>query len=117
MLQRRNFLRLVASGAAVPATWSLSRADAYPSRPVRIVVGVAAGGGADITMRLVGQWLSQHFGHVYIDNRPGAGGNIAAEMVIRAPPDGYTLLAVSIANAVNATLYEKLGFDFIHDVA
>ena len=93
-------------------------AQAYPSRPVRIIVGFAAGGATDIVARLIGQWLSERLGQQFvIENRPGAGSNIATEAVVRAPPDGYTLLLVSPANAINATLYDKLNFNFIRDIA
>jgi tripartite-type tricarboxylate transporter receptor subunit TctC len=95
-----------------------ARAQAYPSRPVRILVGVPAGGGIDITARLIGQWLSERLGQQFVvENRVGAGGNIAAEAIVRAPPDGYTLFLANPANAINATLYENLTFDFIRDVA
>ena len=95
-----------------------ARAQAYPTRPVRIIVGFAAGGPNDIIARLIGQWLSERLGQQFvIDNRPGAASNIATEAVVRAPPDGYTLLLVSTATAINATLYEKLNFDFIRDIA
>jgi tripartite-type tricarboxylate transporter receptor subunit TctC len=115
---RRQFLRLAAGAAAVPATSRLARAQAYPSRPVRIVVGAPAGGGIDITARLIGQWLSDRLGQQFvIENRPGANSNIAAEAVVHAAPDGHTLFLVTPANAINATLYEKLSFNFIRDTA
>ena len=96
----------------------IARAQAYPTRPVRIIVGFAAGGATDIVARLMGQWLSERLGQQFvIENRPGAGSNIATEAVVRAPPDGYTLLLVGAANAINATLYDKLNFNFIRDIA
>src|SRR3979411_1812083 len=108
---RRQFLRLAASATALPALSRIARAQAYPSRPVRIVVGFPAGGGLDITARLQGQWLSDRMGQpVGIENRRGAGSNIATEGVVRAPSDGYTLLLAALPNAVNATLYEKLNY-------
>src|SRR5215831_15892123 len=108
-LPRRNILHLAAGAAALPAISRIAWAQSYPTRPVRIIVGFAAGGGSDITARLIGQWLSERLGQQFvIENRPGAGGNIATETVVRAPPDGYTLLLVNAANAINATLYEKL---------
>src|SRR5215475_2968286 len=117
-LPRRNFLRLAAGAAALPAVSRLASAQAYPSRPVRIVVGLAPAGTNDITARLMGQWLSERLGQQFvIENRPGAGTNIATEMVVRAPADGYTLLLVGAYNAINATLYEKLNFNFIRDIA
>ena len=117
-LPRRNFLRLAAGAAALPALARIARAETYPSRPVRIVVGLAPGGANDIVARLMGQWLSERLGQPFvIENRPGAGTNIATEMVVRAPPDGYTLLFVSATSAINATLYEKLNFNFIRDIA
>jgi tripartite-type tricarboxylate transporter receptor subunit TctC len=117
-LPRRKFLHLAAGAAALPAMQRFAWAQAYPSRPVRIVVGLAPGGTNDITARLMGQWLSERLGQQFvIENRPGAGTNIATEMVVRAPADGYTLLLVGAAQAVNATLYEKLNFNFIRDIA
>ena len=118
-LRRRTFLRLAAGVVALPALSRIARAQAYPSRPVRIVIGFPAGGGADIVARLIGQWLSERLGQPFvIDNRPGAGSNIAAEVVVRAPPDGYTLLLVTLpANAVNSALYDKLSFNFVRDIA
>jgi tripartite-type tricarboxylate transporter receptor subunit TctC len=118
-LPRRKFLHLAAGAAALPAVSRIACAQAYPSRPVRIVIGFPAGGGADIVARLIGQWLSERMGQPFvIDNRPGAGSNIAAEAVVRAPPDGYTLLLVTLpANAVNTSLYDKLSFNFVRDIA
>src|SRR5437660_12808197 len=103
---RRQFLRLVAGAAALPAMSHIASAQAYPSRPVRWIVGFAAGGGNDIVARLLGQWLSERLGQPFIvDNRPGGGANIATEAVVNAAPDGYTLLMAGIPNATNATLY------------
>ena len=117
-LARRQFLHLATIAIAVPAVLRMANAQGYPTRLVRIVVGFAAGGAPDIAARLVAQWLSERLGQQFIiENRTGAGGNIATEAVLDAPADGYTLLLVSLANAVNATLYEKLKFNFIHDVA
>ena len=117
-LPRRQFLRLATGAAAIPAVSRIAWAQTYPTRPVRIVVGFPPGGGADITARLIGQWLSERLGQPFIiDNRPGAGSNIATEAVVRAPADGYTLLLVGAFNAVNATLYDKLNFNFIRDIA
>jgi len=117
-LPRRKFLHLAAGAAALPFAPHVARAQAYPSRPVRIIVAIAAGGAADINARLIGQWLSEHLGQQFIiENRPGAGGNIGTEVVVRAPADGYTLLSVGISRAVNATLYDKLSFNFIRDIA
>jgi tripartite-type tricarboxylate transporter receptor subunit TctC len=116
-LPRRQFLHLTASAAVLPALSRVAWAQAYPSRPVRIIVGFAGGGTTDILARLIGQWLSERLGQPFvIENRPGAGTNIGTETVVRAPPDGYTLLLVPTANAINATLYGKLNFDFIRDV-
>jgi tripartite-type tricarboxylate transporter receptor subunit TctC len=117
-LPRRRFLQLVASAAAVPTAPIVATSqESYPTRPVRLLVGYAAGGPADTVARLTAQWLSERLGQqVLVENRPGAASNIAAEAVVRSPPDGYTLLFVTVSNAVNATLYEKLGFDLIHDM-
>jgi tripartite-type tricarboxylate transporter receptor subunit TctC len=115
---RRQFLHLAAGAAALPVWPRIARPQAYPSRPVRIVVGFPSGGVGDIVARLMGQWLSDRLGQQFIvENRPGAGSNIGTEMVVNAPPDGYTLLLASSANAVGANLYEKLNFNFIRDVA
>ncbi len=117
-LPRREFLRLAAGAAALPAVPLIASAQAYPARPVRIIVGFAPGGGMDIMARLIGQWLSERFGQQFvIENRPGAGTNIATEAVVNAPPDGYTLLLAGFPNASNATLYENLKFNFIRDIA
>ena len=117
-ISRRQLLNLIAGAAALPAFSRIARAETYPSRPVRIIVGFPPGGAADITARLMGQWLSDRLGQQFvIENRPGAGTNIATEAVMRAPADGYTLLLVSVANTVNATLYERLNFDFVRDIA
>jgi tripartite-type tricarboxylate transporter receptor subunit TctC len=117
-LPRRQFLHLAAGAAALPALTRVARAQAYPARPVRIIVGVAAGGTLDILARVMGQWLSERLGQPFIiENRPGASTNIATEAVVRAPANGYTLLSVSPSNAINATLYEKLNFTFIGDIA
>src|SRR5262245_8407107 len=117
-LPRRQFLRLATSAAALPFAPHVARAQAYPTRPVRIVVGFAPGGGADITARVIGQWLSERLSQPFIiDNRPGAGSNIATEAVVRAPADGYTLLMAGTFNAINATLYDKLNFNFLRDIA
>jgi tripartite-type tricarboxylate transporter receptor subunit TctC len=117
-LPRRKFLRLAADVATMPAVSRFACAQAYPMRPVRIIVGVPPGGGIDIIARLIGQWLSERLHQPFlIENRPGAGTNIATEAVVRAPADGYTLLLVTAANAINATLYEKLNFSFIRDIA
>jgi tripartite-type tricarboxylate transporter receptor subunit TctC len=118
LLGRRQFLYLAAGAAAFPAVSRTARAQTYPSRPVRLVVGYPAGGGSDITARLMGQWLSERLAQPFvIENRPGAGGNIGTEAVVHAPPDGYTLLLVGLSSAINATLYNGLKFNFIRDVA
>jgi len=117
-LPRRNFLHLAAGAAALPAISRIARAQAYPSRPVRIVAPTAPGGAPDILARLIGPWLSGRLGQQFVvENRPGGGSNIGTEAVVRAPPDGYTLLLVSTTNAINATLYDRLNFDFLRDIA
>jgi tripartite-type tricarboxylate transporter receptor subunit TctC len=117
-LLRRTFLHLAAGAAALPVVSRIARAQAYPTRPVHIIVGFAAGGSVDIVARLMGQWFSERFGQPFItDNRPGAGSNVGTEAVVRAHPDGYTLLLVAPANANNATLYDNLSFNFIRDIA
>jgi tripartite-type tricarboxylate transporter receptor subunit TctC len=116
-LRRRTFLQLAAGTAIVPVLPKIARAQAYPSRPVRIVVGFAPGGSTDIGARVIGQWLSERLGQSFVvENRPGAGSNIAAEVVVRAAPDGYTLLLISSSDTINATLYPKLSFNFIRDI-
>ena len=117
-IPRRRFLHLTAGAAALPAVSRIARAQAYPTRPVRITVGFAAGGATDITARLIGQWLTERLGQsFFVENRPGANGNIATEAVVRAAPDGYTLLLALSSDAINATLYDKLKFNFIRDIA
>jgi tripartite-type tricarboxylate transporter receptor subunit TctC len=117
-LPRRNFLHLAAGAAALPAVSRFAFAQAYPTRPVRIVAATAPGGLPDILARLIGPWLSGRLGQQFVvENRPGGGSNIGTEAVVRAPPDGYTLLLVSTTNAINATLYDKLNFNFIRDIA
>ena len=117
-LPRRQVLHLAAGAAALPAVSRLAWAQAYPTRPVRLIVPFGPAGASDITARLIGQWLSERLGQQFvIENRPGAGGNIGTEAVVRAAPDGYTLLYVTTPNAVNATLYDKLNFNFIRDIA
>jgi hypothetical protein len=117
-LPRRRFLHLAAGVAALPASMRVGRVQTYPTKPVRLVVGFAAGGGSDINARVMGQWLSERLGQQFvIENRPGAGSNIATEVVVNAPPDGYTLLFINPANAINATLYDKLNFVFLRDIA
>ena len=117
-LPRRKFLHLATGAAALPALSRIAWAQAYPTRPVRIIGGAPAGGGIDIVARLMGQWLSERLGQQFIiENRPGAGTNIATEAVVRAAPDGYTLLLAFSSNATNATFYERLNFNFIRDIA
>jgi len=117
-LPRRGFLQVAAGAAVLPAVARPGWSQAYPTRPVRIVVGLPPGGSVDIVARLMGQWLSERLGQPFIiENRPGAGTNIATEAIVRAPPDGYTLLVVNAANAINATLYENLKFNVIRDIA
>jgi tripartite-type tricarboxylate transporter receptor subunit TctC len=117
-LPRRRFLPLAAGLVALPALSHLVRAQTYPARPVRIIVGFAAGGSADIVARIMARWLSERLGQSFIvENRPGAGGNFSTEVVVRAPTDGYTLLLVGPFAAINATLYEKLNFNFLRDIA
>jgi tripartite-type tricarboxylate transporter receptor subunit TctC len=117
-LPRRRFLHLAAGAAALPALSRVAWAQAYPARPVRLIVPLAPGGATDIVARLMGQWLSERLGQPFIiENRPGGGGNVGTEVVVRASPDGYTLLMVGQSNAINATLYEKLNFNFIRDIA
>jgi tripartite-type tricarboxylate transporter receptor subunit TctC len=116
--RRRQFLHLVAGAAVLPAMSRFARAQTYPTRPVRLIIGYPPGGSADMTARLMGQWLSERLGQTFvIESRPGAATNIATEAVVHAPPDGYTLLLVAPANAINATLYEKLNYNFVHDIA
>src|SRR5262245_10000651 len=115
---RRQFLHLAAGAAALPAASRVARAQVYPSRPVRIIVPVAAGGNNDIVARRIGQWLSERLGQTFVvENRPGAGGTIGTDTVVRAPGDGYTLLLVGSANATSATFYDKLGYNVIRDIA
>jgi tripartite-type tricarboxylate transporter receptor subunit TctC len=117
MLPRRRFLELVAGAATLPVMPRIAHAQAYPTRPVRLIVGFPAGGVGDVLARLMGQWLSERLGQPFvIENRPGAATNIAAEAVVRAAPDGHTLLWVTAANAINASLYDKLTFNFIRDI-
>jgi len=117
-LPRRTFLHLAAGAAALPAVSLAAWAQAYPARPVRIIVGFGSGSAADILARLIGQWLSERLGQPFvIENRGGAGGNLGTEAVVRAPPDGYTLLLCASTDTINATLYDKLNFNFIRDIA
>ena len=116
-LLRRQFLHLAAGAAVLPAVSKTALAETYPARPVRLIVGYTPGGSADLTARLMGQWLSERLGQSFvIENRPGGGTNIATEAAVRAAPDGYTLLLVAPANAINATLYEKLNFNFLEEI-
>jgi len=118
LLARRNFMRLAGATALAPAFSRLAGAQDYPTRPVRLIVGFPPGGGTDVAARLVGQWLSERIGQpVVIENRPGAGSNIATEAVVHAAADGHTLLLVSTAHAINATLYERLNYNFLRDIA
>jgi tripartite-type tricarboxylate transporter receptor subunit TctC len=115
---RRRFLQLAAAAVALPAVSRIARAQSYPTKPVRIIVGFSAGGTADIIARVTGQWLSERLPQQFVvENRTGAGGNIGTEAVVKAPPDGYTLLLVAPTNAINAMLYDKLDFNFIRDIA
>jgi tripartite-type tricarboxylate transporter receptor subunit TctC len=117
-LPRRKFLHLAAGAAALPFAPHVARAQVYPTRPVRLIVPLAPGGATDIVARLMGQWLSERLGQPFIiENRPGAGGNIGTDTVVKARPDGYTILMASTTNAINATLYDKLSFNFIRDIA
>ena len=117
-LPRRRFLHLAAGAAALPALPRIAKAQAYPTRPVRIIIPTAAGGSNDILMRLIGQRLAERLGQPFIiENRPGGGTNVATELVVRAPPDGYTLLSAGPGSAINATLYDKLNFNFLRDIA
>ena len=117
-LARRRFLHLAAGGAVLPAASRVAFAQSYPSRPVRLIVPFGPGGGTDIVARLIGQWLSERLGQQFvIENRPGAGGNLGTEAVVRAAPDGYTLALIGAPSAINATLYDKLTFNFIRDIA
>jgi tripartite-type tricarboxylate transporter receptor subunit TctC len=115
---RRQFLHLAPGAAAMPALSRIARAQTYPTRPVRIIVAAAAAGATDITARLIGQWLSERLGQPFlVENRPGANSDIGTEAVVRAPVDGYTLLLAISVNAINASLYERLSYNFIRDIA
>ena len=117
-LPRRKFLRLAAAAALLPAIARRASAQSYPSRPVRVIVGFAPGGATDIMGRLMAQWLSERLGQTFlIENRAGAGSNVGTEVVVNAAPDGYTLLVATVVNAINATLYDKLNFNFVRDIA
>src|ERR1700686_4151661 len=115
---RRQFLRLATGAAVLPTVSRIARAQTYPSRPVRYIVGFPAGSGSDIAARLMAQWLSERLGQPFVvENRPGAGSNLGTEAVVRAPADGYTLLLFTTAAAINATLYDRLNFNFVQDIA
>jgi tripartite-type tricarboxylate transporter receptor subunit TctC len=117
-LPRRSFLHLAAGAAALPAVSGIARAQTYPTRPIHLIVGFAAGGPTDVVARLIGQSLSERLGQqIVVENRPGAAGNVGTEVVVKAPPDGYTLLLCGLPNAVNATLYDNLNFNFVRDIA
>jgi tripartite-type tricarboxylate transporter receptor subunit TctC len=117
-LSRRQVLKYAGTAVALPAVSRLARAQTYPNRPVRVISGFPAGGANDILARLIGQWLSQRLGQQFIvENRPGAASNIATEMAVRAPADGYTLVMLTVTHAINATLYEKLNYDLIRDIS
>src|SRR5215510_7017203 len=116
-IPRRTVLRLAAGAAALPLASRIASAQSYPSRPVRIIVGFAPAGASDIAARLIAQWLSERMGQQFVvENRPGAGSNIATEAVVRSPPDGYTLLLAGPPNTINATLYQRLSFNFLADI-
>jgi tripartite-type tricarboxylate transporter receptor subunit TctC len=116
-VHRRQFMHLAAGAAALPALSQIAKAQSYPSRPVRLIVGFAPSGGNDIVARLIAQWLSERLGQQFIvENRPGAGSNIGTETVVNSPPDGYTLLLISAANAINASMFDKLNFNFVADI-
>jgi tripartite-type tricarboxylate transporter receptor subunit TctC len=113
---RRQLLKLAVGATALPAFTQLLKAENYPTRPIRLVIGYTPGGSADLTARLMGQWLSDRLGQTFVvENRPGGGTNIATEAVVRAPPDGYSVLLAAPANAINASLYDKLNFNFLRD--
>ena len=115
---RRQFLHLLGAAAALPVVSRVAMAQAYPTRPVRVIIGYPPGGSADITARLMSQWLTERLGQSFVvESRPGAGTNLATEAAVRAAPDGYTLFLVAPANAINATLYDKLNFNFVRDIA
>jgi tripartite-type tricarboxylate transporter receptor subunit TctC len=117
-LPRRRFLHLAAAATTLPAASRFAWAQAYPTRPVRIIAPTGPGGAPDIIARLIGPWLSQRLGQQFVvENRPGSGNNIGTEAVVRAVPDGYTLLIASSSNTINATLYDKLNFVFLRDIA
>src|SRR5262245_22797483 len=116
-LPRRKYLHLAAGGVALPAVSRFAQAQAYPASPVRLIFSYAPGGSADVTARIMAQWLTERLGQPVIpESRPGAGSNIGTEAVVRSAPDGYTLLLVAPANAINATLYDKLNYDFLRDI-